>query len=613
MNVKDNQPTENVLGTSLSLSNESLQVLVNILKHPAESAHEFLDFALNQAIRLTGSKIGYIYHYNEARKEFTLNTWSKDVMEECNVQNGETIYQLEKTGIWGEAVRQRKAIMVNDYQAVNPLKKGIPKGHVEMNNFLTLPVFKKEKIVGVVGLANKETDYLESDILQVSLIMESIWLVIDQKKSEEELNQSNFRFEDLVRRIPVGVYNIFWGPNDTSHFEYVSDKFCKMVGFQEAELMENAGIVSQKIHPEDKDSYFQKNRHSKETLESFVWEGRLQSEEGYFWIRFESEAVSLGERGSIWSGVAYDITDRKIAEKEIAESKEKLKTIIATSPEGIVMVNLAGVVEFVNEKVLDMWGFQGFVEIVGRNIMEFVHPDYQQKAATLIGEMMNGHPSGAAEYLMLKKDGTTFFIEANANILKDAGNAPSGIVYIVRDVTERKRMEEEIQQLLIRDQLTGTYNRRKIDQVFKAEKQRVHAGNQQLSVIMVDIDHFKKVNDAHGHQVGDAVLSAIAGIFKTTIREKDILGRWGGEEFLIICPETDLDGALVLAEKLRKKLDEAKIPVAGRQTCSFGVAQLMKDENIDAMVYRADAALYRAKENGRNRVECDLMANINLT
>ena len=151
-----------------------LKRLTDILQYPARTVQDFLDYALDQAIQMTGSRIGYIYHYHEDRREFVLNTWSRDVMAACAVTNPTTCYELDKTGIWGEAVRQRRAIVVNDFQTAHPLMKGYPEGHVRLRKFMTVPVFNGDSIVGVVGLANSETDYGESDILQVSLLMEAV-------------------------------------------------------------------------------------------------------------------------------------------------------------------------------------------------------------------------------------------------------------------------------------------------------------------------------------------------------------------------------------------------------------------------------------------------------
>jgi signal transduction histidine kinase len=188
--------------SALEGSNEKnihrLKRLVDILKHPAGTIQEFLDYALDQAIGLTDSRIGYIYHYHEDRREFVLNTWSKDVMAECRIANPATCYELDKTGIWGEAVRQHRPIIVNDFSAENALKKGYPEGHVPLIRFMTVPIFKDSRIVGVVGLANKETDYDDIDILQTSLLMEAVWGVLERRHAEQELQHSNETLEFRV-------------------------------------------------------------------------------------------------------------------------------------------------------------------------------------------------------------------------------------------------------------------------------------------------------------------------------------------------------------------------------------------------------------------------------
>jgi diguanylate cyclase (GGDEF)-like protein len=119
---------------------------------------------------------------------------------------------------------------------------------------------------------------------------------------------------------------------------------------------------------------------------------------------------------------------------------------------------------------------------------------------------------------------------------------------------------------------------------------------------LLDIDHFKKVNDSFGHPVGDQVLVHVASVLSECVRATDTVGRWGGEEFLIICPETDALGAAALAENLRHHIAGHPFPTAGNQSASFGVAEHRSGESMEATISRADTALYRAKNEGRNRV-----------
>jgi PAS domain S-box-containing protein len=169
----------------IKLNETRLQSLYEISQYRAKTIQDFLDFTLDHVIRLTGSKVGYIYYYDADKRQFILNTWSKDVMKQCEVVEPQTVYELEKTGIWGEAVRQKTAIIINNFQAFNPLKKGYPSGHVELLKFMTTPIFQDGNIVAVVGVANKKSDYDEADVRQVSLLMDSVWRMIDRRQAAE--------------------------------------------------------------------------------------------------------------------------------------------------------------------------------------------------------------------------------------------------------------------------------------------------------------------------------------------------------------------------------------------------------------------------------------------
>lgn len=590
--------------------------LVDILQHPSETIQEFLDYALKQAIELTESRIGYIYHYNEERCEFVLNTWSEEVMEACHVEKRETTYQLDKTGIWGEAVRQRRPIVINDFQKENPLKKGCPKGHVPMTNFLTIPIFKHKKIVGVVGLANKETDFDENDLLNVTLLMEAVWTVTESKKAEQALAESEERFRALHNASFGGI-----AIHDGGVILECNQGLAEMSQYTREELIGMDGLlliaskyrelVGKNIATGYEKSYEAFGQRKNGELFPMRLEGRSIPYKGksvrvveFRDITKEKEA--LAKTIEINRRLQDEIIERKYIEEALRASEEKFKAIIETSPDGIAISTLDGIVEFATEKSYSMWGFASVEECIGRNILEFIHESHQQKAIYYVTEMINGNLTGAAEYLMVKKDGSLFYCEVNANILRDKNSNPTGVLYIERDVTERKQLEEELKALAIKDQLTGLYNRRKIDEVLINEKAKADSKDQNLSVIMVDIDLFKLVNDQYGHLVGDQVLTEVTEILAMGIRSMDVLGRWGGEEFIIICINTDLEGAMVLAEKLREMIADHEFQLVGKKTCSFGVSQLRKHETIDALLIRSDQALYRAKDLGRNRVVTEI-------
>ena len=152
------------------------------------------------------------------------------------------------------------------------------------------------------------------------------------------------------------------------------------------------------------------------------------------------------------------------------------------------------------------------------------------------------------------------------------------------------------------DLLTGLYNRTKIDQALNDEMTRAKRNGYEFSILLFDVDFFKKVNDTFGHQMGDKVLISLAKSAKESLRTYDIIGRWGGEEFLVLCPECGNQEAMIVAERLRKSVEEADSPTQCAHTISIGVATMQQDDTPHTLVSRADDALYQAKHQGRNQV-----------
>lgn len=160
----------------------------------------------------------------------------------------------------------------------------------------------------------------------------------------------------------------------------------------------------------------------------------------------------------------------------------------------------------------------------------------------------------------------------------------------------------EIRRQAITDRLTNLYNRMKIEEVLTEEIEKAKRYQTIFSVILLDLDHFKEVNDDFGHIVGDRLLVEFANILSRRVRKADICGRWGGEEFIIVCPNTNLEKSYILAEDLRKIIENYKFDTVGHKTASFGVASYKANDSIESIINRADSALYAAKQSGRNKV-----------
>jgi PAS domain S-box-containing protein len=172
---------------ALRLDESRLEAVWQLSQMTKATLKEITDFALEEGVRLTKSRIGYLAFMNEDETVLTMQAWSKIAMEQCAISDKPIDYPLETTGLWGEAVRQRRPIITNDYAAPNPYKQGYPEGHVEMRRHLNIPVFDGDRIVAVAGVGNKDEDYEESDIRQLTLLMNGMWWQLKRQRAEEEL------------------------------------------------------------------------------------------------------------------------------------------------------------------------------------------------------------------------------------------------------------------------------------------------------------------------------------------------------------------------------------------------------------------------------------------
>lgn len=197
-----------------------------------------------------------------------------------------------------------------------------------------------------------------------------------------------------------------------------------------------------------------------------------------------------------------------------------------------------------------------------------------------------------------KKDKLYYYYQIKVSKLKGT----SEYILIFTDISDMERTQNNLRECAENDPLTKIYNRTKVNYLFESIFVNAKKYNQSFSVILFDIDHFKMINDTHGHNVGDKVLFELARLTQSQFRSSDILARWGGEEFIIILKDTTGKQASMLANRVRVAIDKYNFTGVGKLTCSFGVTQYQLDETKIELLERVDEALYEAKDGGRNRV-----------
>jgi len=280
----------------------------------------------------------------------------------------------------------------------------------------------------------------------------------------------------------------------------------------------------------------------------------------------------------------------------------------------ICMVGLDLVMNYVSPSCHRILGWTP-EEMCGKGPDAFVLPeDLPVVAAAHERLLVHGVDESPTTIRMRRKDGTFAWMDINARIAKDReSDEVNGIVITMRDATERKLQEEELETLAFRDSLTGLANRRSFDQVLEREWRRTLREGGQMSLILLDIDHFKQFNDQYGHIFGDDCLRAVAYAVRGAVgRATDVVARYGGEEIAIILSGTDSDGAIAVAENVRASVEALRLPHKGNLasewvTASLGVATALARHGgtmkmPESLLLAADSALYKAKHEGRNRI-----------
>ena len=291
--------------------------------------------------------------------------------------------------------------------------------------------------------------------------------------------------------------------------------------------------------------------------------------------------------------------------RQANDALRKFKGAVDSSLAAVMITDRESRIEYVNAAFVQTSGYS--VEEVVGHTPAVLHSE--RTASPLYPELRQAIQSGSpwrGELQSLRKDGSSRWDDVAISPVPDANGTVTHFVAIISDINLRKQMEEELRGLATTDPLTGIANRRRLLDLGAQEILRAQRVGTPMSVLMLDIDHFKDINDSHGHPAGDAVIQAVARLCGDTVRAIDSVGRLGGEEFAILLPMTDRAGAQEVAERLRACVEAYRLEWEGktiRLTVSIGVAQGTPDDgNFSALLGIADQALYKAKKEGRNRV-----------
>ncbi|HEY5764166.1 MAG TPA: diguanylate cyclase [Rhodocyclaceae bacterium] len=368
-----------------------------------------------------------------------------------------------------------------------------------------------------------------------------------------------------------------------------------------------------RVHPSDLPSLTDAWReHLAGQADEFEAEYRvLGGENSYRWVldRGLTEHRDAQGRPSRIAGVLIDIDPIKRAQLTITRLSARYQQLFASANEGIYVVNTQGEIEMMNRAAQTLTGWRE-EEVLGKQAHALFHealaghPDHSWPTCPLNMAMKTGDVRRGERMLYWRQDGSAMPVELSIGPLLE-GDECDGAIVVFSDITERLATERKLELLATTDELTGLANRRRFVEIAERDLRRAAREGTPATLIMMDLDHFKTVNDRFGHAMGDRVLKGVTDACAAQLRAVDVFGRLGGEEFAVLLANIEPERALEVAERMRVAAAEREIRDGQRSvavTVSLGLAHAGFGETLDSLLARADAALYGAKESGRDRI-----------
>ncbi|NYT06027.1 MAG: PAS domain S-box protein [Methanomicrobiales archaeon] len=444
---------------ALRESESRLRFMLGFYEMAREPEKELLLYAVEGAGSVTGSPLGYLAFLNADESELSMYAWSQKAMQECSIREKPIVYPVETTGLWGEAIRQRRPVITNDYEAPNPKKKGYPEGHPRIIRHMNVPVMDGNRIVMVAGVANKPSDYLDDDVRQLTLMMQGLWQVLKRRRIEDALRDANeqlvasdealreqnaelarsgqrfreseSRFRQLAEATVEGIVLHKGGV-----ISDLNERACELFRYSRSEMIgrdvltlaapDSSELVRQKIAEGFEKPYEAKG---------------LRKDGSTFWAELRSRNFASGSE-TFRITTLWDITERKDAENALRESEAALSSIFRAAPIGIGLVS-DRILLRVNDRLCQMTGYRPD-ELVGQSA-RILYPsdeDFDFVGREKYGQIKK-YGTGTVETRWKQKNGSIRDILLSSTPL-DPADPAKGVTFTALDITERKKAEEEL-------------------------------------------------------------------------------------------------------------------------------------------------------------------------
>ena len=415
--------------------------------------------------------------------------------------------------------------------------------------------------------------------------------VTNRKRAQIALQDSEEKFRKISENALMGIF-IY-----KERFIYVNAAFSNITGYSQEELFKmRPWEVLDESHHSVAQKALDRRLHGVEFPLTYQDMTILKKSGQKRIVRFSTQTIKYeGEYAG--TGTIIDVTD-------IIETKKQLQLLsqaIEQTDEMIKITDKEGNLIYVNDALVAHTGYK-HIELLGNNSNIFNSGKHNKAFYTDMWRQILDKKTYRGTLINRKKDSELYHEEITITPIMDSEQNIQNFVSTSQDISERIKLEEKLNKLATVDSLTRLYNRHKTNENIDAEISRVNRYEGAFSIAMIDIDHFKLINDKHGHDIGDLVLQELSTLISSLIRISDSFGRWGGEEFILLLSHTNKKQSLILTQKLIDSVSNHEFKKVGRVTVSIGVSVYTQSEKKETILKRIDEALYEAKESGRNRV-----------
>lgn len=459
------------------LNQARLQTMIDLHQMSGADEHELCVYAMEKAIDLTGSTLGYIAFLNEDETRLSMHAWSKSALETCQVRDKPIEYAVEKTGLWGEPVRQHRPIITNDYRAPNLAKRGYPEGHVRISRHMGVPVIDGGRAVMLAGLGNKAQEYTDDDIRQVTHLMGGLWQILKRKRTEDDLVESEKRFRSYFELPLVGIAIL----SPDYHWIMANQKLCQMLGYNMDELkalrwtdltpkedLERELSEYQKLLAGEKESHTLEKRYVRRDgriinvelstipvrredggVEYFVALiqdiSSLKQTKEELEVSNQQMAATLEELRATQDSMNEYCHRLEREEMALRQSEEKFRTMVESAPGMLVITDLRGGITYASPNTLSFTGYSPAE--LPQDSLSLVHNEDRDRIKGIVGQVFREqHGVGNIEFRAVRKDGTLWYASSSVEPLRD----PQGIIvgYLIQtmDITSRRSTEEALKE-----------------------------------------------------------------------------------------------------------------------------------------------------------------------